>query len=259
MGSINECGPLWIRQSGGDVDVPGTIGGAYNYSKSQQLPPGSPGITGETDGTAGTIDPEVSSLGSYRTDGWEDLTAVLDTNFQGVFSYTVGPILDQFIPSPPEHGHTAVAIRYRDGREAASSCTYCEDFESYYGTAVESSGTIQQGPAGVPASQRGRSHTHGISPETFEVGNDPSLNESDGIGDVPSDTESFTETVKYEFDPQGGVGDASLNVFLPNADLTMTSTSRTIFDSSLSFYIRNTETVPIQSKYFRMKWMIKAY
>ena len=246
-------------QSGGDVDVPGTIGGVYNYSKSRQLPPGSPGIAGETDGTAGTIDPEVSSLGSYRTDGWEELEAVLDTNFQGSFSYSVGPILQQFIPSPPEHSHTATAIRYRDNIEAASSCTYLDDFGPYFGTGTESSGEIQIGPEGISAADRGRQHTHGISPDTYEVGNDPSLNHSDGIGDVPGEATSFTETVKYEFDPLAGPGSPSLNVFLPQADITMTTTSRTIFDSSLSFYIRNTETVPIQSKYFRMKWMIKAY
>lgn len=242
--------------SGGDRLAPGTIGGVWNYEKSRQLPPGSPGISGEIDGTAGVTDPSTFTLGNYTTTGWTESTATANTFFSGSFRYTVGPIGEAVLSTPAPHTHSGVSIGVRS-RTAAYSCTYAAPINPPFNESSDTGGQILDGPSGIDANSRGRTHTHGISDNFISSGNNANSNHATGKGDT-SAGDSWTEIINIDF-RRGQESAKSLNTFLDTVDVTLSNASRTKFDSNLSFYLRNSETIPIISNYFRVKWMIKAY
>lgn len=242
--------------SGGDRLDPGTIGGVWNYERSRQLPPGSPGVTGETDGTAGVTDPSTFTLGNYNTSGWTESTATANTSFSGSFRYTVGPLGESILATPAPHVHTGVSIGGRN-RRAARDCRDVSPINPIFNEINDAGGQVLDGPAGIDASTRGRTHTHGISDNFIASGNNPSSNHATGKGDTTAG-DSWTEIINIDF-RRGQETAKSLNTFLDTVDVTLSNASRTKFDNNLSFYIRNSETIPIISNYFRVKWMIKAY
>ena len=243
--------------SGGDIFLPGTIGGVWNYENYRQLPPGSPGVAGQQDGTAGLTDPSTFSLASYTTTGWTDSNGLATIKLVGSFTYEVGPLDEQSIFGPPIHGHRAVSI----GTFVAPAATQCQrasilgpppDFREAVGDGAD----ILDGPAGISAAEANRTHSHGISNTFVAPGDDKSANQSTGIGDVSAGLLKFIDTVNIDFRP--GVT-KSLNTFVETSTITMSNASRATFDSNLSFNLRNAETIPINSNYYRVKWMIKAY
>ena len=101
--------------SGGDKNVPGSVGGVYNYVESKQLPPGSPGVG--TDGTAGWVcpDPSTFTLGNFSTDGFTDVEATADTDFSGSYTYKVGPMLPWAFAGVPDHSHSGISAGFVEG------------------------------------------------------------------------------------------------------------------------------------------------
>lgn len=242
-------------QSGGDRLIPGTIGGVYIYEQSRQLPPGSPGVSGQPDGSAGSPDPATFTLGTYRTDGWQDSQGITFTNFVGNFTYRVGPLGGAVVASPPPHQHGGTAVSAQQSR-ASSDCTRSSDISpTFYGIDY-GGGEVLQGPEYISSTERGITHTHGLSSDSAESGNDYGLNHGTGKGDVPTG-DSYTQTVNINYIPNST--EPTLNVFLEFADVTMSVASRNKFDNALRFYVRNSEPIPITSNYFRVKWLIKAY
>lgn len=241
--------------SGGDRLIPGTIGGVYLYEKSRQLPPGSPNVSGQPDGTAGSPDPATFTLGTYRTDGWQDAQGITFTNFVGNFTFRVGPLGGALVASPPPHQHVGVAISAQQAR-ASSNCERSSFISpSFYGVDY-GGGELLQGPEYIGGDERGITHTHGLSDDSAQSGNNYTLNHGTGKGDVGTG-DTYTNSININFIP--GSTDPTLNVFLEFADVTMSIASRNKFDNALKFYVRNSEPIPIISNYFRVKWMIKAY
>lgn len=242
--------------SGGDKNEAGSIGGVWNYSRSAQLPPGSPGTSSELDGTAGQPDPATFSIGNFVTNGFLECEGTAETVFGGSFSFRVGPLLTGNLGTAPPHSHFGISAGAEDGYLANSNG--CDDAgiidPPFYAIDGEESFVIP-GPEGVPEDERGLPHSHGLSSTPFQAGNGSSNHES-GIGDTQS-TSSVSTTINIDFRP--GTIAASANVFLEPVTIKLTNASKPIFNSALQFYLRNNEELPVNSNYFRLKYMIKAY
>lgn len=267
-GNVNNNGgnvsviPLYNPDGtlGGDKNVAGSIGGTWNYVKSAQLPPGS--FTGGVDGTAGVNNAATFKIGNYTTTGFTDCEAIADTNFSGKYTFTVGPLFEKNFNGPPTHSHGAISAGFIGGMRAkSSSCSIIGGGikfpmlpEDFYVVSPED-GSIFTGPHGIPESTRGRAHMHSIAEQATEPGNGDS-NHAEGKGDTPDPT-----AIKKTFRMEANQNDAteSMNIFLEPAPVTLSNASRFIFNSSLAFYLRNNEEMPVNSNYFRLKYMIKAY
>ena len=240
--------------SGGDFLQPGTVGGVFTYERSRQLPPGSPGLPSEPDGTAGLTDPGTFTLGSYRTDGWEEAETISFPVYTGQFTYTVGPLFANNVVTPAVHNHSGVAVGPAESFAHGGGCRNGTD--NRYKATSPGSGNVLAGPAGIPEGTRGREHNHGISKNFVTPGNNKSQNEGTGKGDTSAPS-SITETVNINF--SSGSSLPSLNAFLDTMDVALSRASRNEFDNALTFYLRNSEQVPIIANYYRVKWLIKAY
>jgi hypothetical protein len=213
--------------SGGDKNIPGSMGGVYNYIKSAQLPPGSPGVSGETDGTAdGSTNSQTFSIGTFRSNGFTEVESFVQPNFQGSLSYVLPSPNDQFTRTPV-HGHSGITVGATEARAVRTSCSNnntclngCGD-GAFFGI-DEGGGEILEGPYGV--SNPGQVHNHSVT------------------GNVGS----------FDIVREGGM-------IISDTTIRMNSQSRQLFDNSLRFYLRNNEAIPVTAPYFRLKYMIKAY
>ena len=214
--------------SGGDKNIPGSYGGVYNYTESAQLPPGSPGVSGLPDGTAdGTENAETFTIGTYRTSGMEETEAFVQPNFSGTVSYTLPSSADNFTRTPT-HSHGAISMGGVDGYRAKK--VGCKGNNNYLNNSGDgaffsiegASGEILEGPYGV--SNPGQVHNH---PNTGLTGS-------------------------WNMVKQG-------NMIIGDTTIRMSLQSRQLFDESLSFVLKNNEVIPLNTPYFRLKYMIKAY
>lgn len=257
-GSISIV-PLYAADgnSGGDKNIPGSIGGVWNFLESKQLPPGSPGITSLPDGTAGVGgDPSTFSLGTFVTDGFTEVEGIANTKFSGNYKFTVGPIVEWAFVGPPTHAHNGVSAAFLSAPAKNGKCwNSAVHNPTFYGTDSEG-GEILSGPAGIAESSRGIAHTHGISDVAIEAGNSQGSNESDGIGDTTAGS-TWSQTLDLPFSSTST--NPSFNLFLEQAPATLTNSSKNVFNSSLKFTLRNNDALPLLAPYFRMKFMIKAY
>lgn len=210
--------------SGGDKNVPGSMGGVYNYERSAQLPPGSPGLTGQLDGTAdGSLNAQTFSLGSFRSTGVDEVNAFAQPSFAGTVTYNAAAPVNAFTDTPT-HNHTAVSIGWRS---SAGIITGAGCFGRYGGLAG-STFVVSAADSGVLEESRtttGDSHGHAIEdqgPGSFDMVRDGGMNISD-------------------------------------TTLRFTAAARNTFDNNLRFYLRNNEAIPMNAPYFRLKYMVKAY
>lgn len=218
--------PLYDRngQSGGDKNVPGSVGGLYNYIRSAQLPAGSPGLAGEPDGTAGVSTPSTYALGSFRSSGVDEVNQFAQPTFTGSVSWVTQTPVESFTDTPL-HNHQAVSVGWRNTQSISGNDffgNYIPLTNGNFRTTRNAAGILNPGPT---TAETGLSHGHGI------------------------DTNA-TGTFDME-------DDAGMNI--STTTLRMLNSSRQILDNSLIFYLRNNEEIPLNSAYFRLKYMIKAY
>ena len=211
--------------SGGDKNVPGSMGGVYNYIKSAQLPPGSPGVAGEDDGTAdGFKNAATFSIGSYRTTGMQEVNAFVQPTFSGTVNYSVGNPASAFTDLPV-HSHTAVSVGWRETQLMISSDCAQANYPK-----LNPGGPFHETQAGAGQLQqstttKGEAHSHVIDsygPGTFDMVKDAGM----------------------------GISDTTLR---------FTGATDSIMNNNLSFYLRNNEKIPMNAPYFRLKYLIKAY
>lgn len=244
--------------SGGDKNVPGSIGGVYNYVESKQLPPGSPGISSLPDGTAGAPDPSTFTLGNFSTDGFTEVEGTGTTTFSGTYSYKVGPMLPWVFNGPPEHSHSGISAGFVDGFLAhKGSCGGQGQISPTFYEVEPEGGSVLNGPEGISDSEKGREHTHALAFTAISPGNNASSTHGSGIGPSNGAGDTVSQTINMSFIP--GSTTPSFNLFLEPAPITMTTASKAIFDAALKFTLRNNEGLPLLSPYFRLKYMIKAY
>jgi len=209
--------------SGGDKNVPGSMGGVFNYVKSAQLPPGSPGLSGLPDGTAdGFTNAATFSIGSYQTTGVEDVTAFAQPSFTGILIYAVEPPGPAFTDLP-SHNHIAVVAGWRETQLLSSA--------SCFGTYPKLNGGT------FPFTQSGSGQLN-VSTTT--------------VGDIHSHViDSDGQNVRDMVTDAGmGISDTTLRFTGGNAS---------IMNNNMGFFFRNNEKIPINAPYFRLKYLIKAY
>ena len=217
--------------SGGDKLIPGSMGGVYNYIKSAQLPPGSPGVAGLADGTAdGSINAETFTIGTFKTEGIDSVEGFVQPTFSGTLTYTL-PSSNAANVTNPVHAHSGVTAGGLDnyyavnnGCNGNNNCLNTCSFPGSFKPVEGSAGEILSGPYGLSDSSAGQQHNHTT---TGTVGSFDMVKDA---GMIISDT-----TVR------------------------MNLQSKQLFDNSLNFYLRNNENVPVNAPYFRLKYMIKAY
>lgn len=242
--------------SGGDKNEAGSIGGLWNYSRSAQLPPGSPGDSSLPDGTAGISDPSTFSIGNFVTENFTECEGTANTRFTGSFSFRVGPILSSNMATAPPHSHAGISAGAVDGYNAHSNgCDDTGTWDPPFYAIEGSEDSVLNGPEGVPETERGQVHTHGVSYSQTFAGNGDSNHGTD-IGDTTS-SQSVTGTYNIHFQP--GNTSPSANVNIETVVIKLTNASKPIFNSALRFYLRNNEELPVNSNYFRLKYLIKAY
>jgi len=209
--------------SGGDKNISGSMGGQYNYDRSAQLPPGSPGVSGQPDGTAGVTTAATFSIGSYTTTGVGDVNAFAQPSFAGTVTYNVTNPGDAFTDLPT-HSHSAVSVGWRQTQPISSN-----DCFGTYG-ALNPGGEFRftepsGGSLANSTTTLGASHSHSISdigPGSFNMVTDAGM----------------------------GISDTTLR---------FTGANSSILNNNLSFFLRNNEQIPLNAPYFRLKYMIKAY
>ena len=249
--------------SGGDKNVPGTIGGQYNYNESEQLPPGSPGVGSLPDGTAGSDgDPLTFTLGNFSTNGFEAVEGIGNTTFTGKYKFKVGPLLPWAFGGVPTHSHGGIGAGYEDGYKSSSgSCNQGngggpnEISPKFYELEAEGA-SVANGPAGIPETSQGTQHNHALSKTTINPTNNADQTHADGIGPIAA-SDTLTETINLEFVPNSTA--PSFNLFMEPAPINMTNATKALFDGALKFTLQNNEGLPILSPYFRLKYLIKAY
>ena len=207
--------------SGGDKNVPGTIGGRFNYETSQQLPAGSPGVSGQPDGTAGVTDPATYTIGTYRSNGFSDVSVNLQPSLSGSVTYSTPNPVESFTDLPT-HSHSAISVGWRQSQGIDTGCGFPSLASNTFIVTSANGGVLSDGPHGV--ADPGQSHGHGVS---------------NGAG-----------TINIVTDAGMSIGDT---------DFTLSNASRPIFDNALRFVLRNNESIPLNAPYFRLKYMIKAY
>jgi hypothetical protein len=209
--------------SGGDKNVPGSMGGVFNYVKSAQLPPGSPGVSGLPDGTAdGSANAATFSVGSYQTTGIDDVNAFVQPTLAGGVAYVVGNPGPAFTDLPT-HNHTAVSVGWKETQPISNASCF-----STYGSL--NSGTFP-----------------------FTTGDGGTLNASTTtLGAIHSHTTSDAGPGFFDM-----VVDAGMNI--SDTTLRFTGANASILNNNMQFFLRNNEKIPINAPYFRLKYLIKAY
>jgi poly(3-hydroxybutyrate) depolymerase len=240
--------------SGGDKNIPGTTGGYWNYWSTFQLPPGSPGILSASDGRAGLDFPATFTLGNFKTTGFDEVFTSLQPSFGGTVTYDV-PGIVATTTTVPSHNHQGISVGYEEFPVVLSGgCNTIGKpypggtFDVDFPETRPASGFVDSGPAYV--SNPGISHSHGLSLNSVvEASNSVSANRNDSIGSGGGSVS--LSGLNFSM--------ASAGMSIESTELTMTNQSRSIFDDSLRFYLRNSESLPLRVPYFRLRYMIKAY
>jgi len=119
------------------------------------------------------------------------------------------------------------------------------------GSSSASSGTSGSGSGGsIVISYAGATTTPPATP-----GGISNPNHAEGIGS--EGTAYLSQTVDLHNDATSTA--PSMGLTMTSGEAAMSTASRTIWDSALSFYLRNNEVLPMVQPYFRLKYMIKAF
>lgn len=224
----------------GSLNQIGYIGGDYNYDELEQLPPGS-----NPNGTAGNdaITPSTFTIGSFKTQGWEDVSIDISTSYNESISWSAGPLSTKTFTSPTQHQHFVTSyaavpesITQKIGRWQQDGIGTC--------SAKQVNPEIGLMIAGVPYIDAQQGHIHGLS--LTDASADGSGHGS-GRGGVGSDTVGSTLT------------QANTGSFVSNGTLVMSKQSNTLWNSQLVFKLENAEKMGIITPQYRLKYYIKAW
>lgn len=219
-------------------------------------------------GLGGTAD-DTFVLGTFRTSGFsETVRQNITGNFAGNIEFDVGPLNPSGIFGAPPHSHELqhctttsekVASTADGGPEENDKSPILSDTN---GTIIEYRRRIENPGAG--SSPTLRKHTHKLTKSTgvtITFGNDegggndgakiPSIVGGSYSNDVPADLDDIVSST-YDVVQDGGME------LIPGV-LTMSDSSRTLFDSRIDARLEAAEEIPVLQPYFRTKYIIKAY
>lgn len=235
------------KGASGSLNQVGFIGGEYNYDQFEQLPPGSNLFSGSTqEGIAGTstITPATFTIGTFKTEGWENVSADIPTTYSESISWSIGPISEKEFTTPTQHQHfvTSYGAVPADATQKVGKWSQVSDKCNVKSVTPEIGLMIE----GVPYVGATANHKHGLS-----------------LGDASADGKGHSTGGNL-----GGVGSQSVGdtfdasdtgSFVSNGTLVMSKQSNTLWNSNLKFKLINAERMGIITPQFRLKYYIKAW
>ena len=235
------------KGASGSLNQVGYIGGEYNYDQFEQLPPGSNLFSGSTqEGVAGTttITPATFTIGSFKTEGWENVSADIATTYSESISWSIGPISEKELTTPTQHQHAISSYAAAPASETQLVGKWHEVSDKCNVKSVTPTvGTMIEG---VPFVGATANHKHGLS--FIDASADGKGHSTGGnLGGVGSQSLSDTYTA------------ADTGSFVSNGQLVMTKQSNTLWNSNLKFKLINAERLGIITPQFRLKYYIKAW
>jgi len=232
---------------GGTADVPGCTGGWWIMSETRQG--------------------AEYFVGNVTTTGYTTVTTTVNTNLSGETSLKVGPLVDSVLRGAPEHTHILLTSNADPNciGEIADGNPYNPSVESEYlatGHITEFQGFIF--PYGPPDGTK--SHTHKISQvnisasrrldATYDTTNlrgdngsgNAYYNSTVGTGDLLSSSNSADD---YSFN----ISAAETGMTISQGDFQLTGAS----PISVTATIVPNGDIPLLTRYFRVKYLIKAF
>ena len=205
------------------------------------------------------------SISTFTSDGFEQVTSVVEPYIYGDISWSAGPVGAFATPSVAPHYHE---IRYaqRGSTSAAEGNPYAS---------AKSVGFMGTAEAGVLTYDRfGGSlldHAHylqwGYSTEYAAYGNDESYGSS-GLVNIQDPGGSISQkfgTSYSQDDNRGAVINKTIDlvndggVFANIGQFELSTAAKSVFDSSLTVRLQAAEEVELMQPYFRVKYIIKAW
>lgn len=237
--------------TGGTTNTVGSTGGQYNYVKLDQLPPENQGgQSGGQAGVSGGLAPSTFTLGTFTTSGWDQTTTDVPASYTESLTWTVGSISGATLGTATIHSHNANSFSVLQTAESAWS-TSLVGVNSNCRTVGGADGVFLGGPAMTSAGNEATNkantnfaHTHGVSISDASAEGTGHGTNRGGVG-----SDSVGDTIN-EIDTGSTVN---------NGQAVLSTQSNNIWNSNLKFTLQNNEMLAINQKYFRMKFMIKAW
>jgi hypothetical protein len=225
-------------------------------------------------GKIGGESSDTFTIGTYRTSGFGDITDEAIPNFSGNVNYTIGSSSSgtgtRIVTGVPAHFHEHAVCRVARGR-----VTIARGSDPYYGRGTGIGGAVL--PIYAPTlgivrpyrrdDQPLRSHSHMLAFGTFSVGRQ-TIGNSETSGNLVNSLDVGGNTSNTSFTVSSNIGNQlsktlsivdDLGVNINPGSITLSNSSRTAFDNSLSVRLQAAEEITLMSPYFRLKYIIKAY
>lgn len=245
----------------------GSEGGVYVVETVRQLPSLSE-ITPSTPSSPPTIGggaTDTFNISSFNTNGFSQVTTIVNSNISGNVSWSAGPVGTFSTPAAPPHYHE---LRYaqQGGTKAREGNPYAS---------AKSVGFMGSTQGGVLTYDRFgsalRTHSHyinwGYSTEYATYGNDNNYGSS-GLVNIQDPGGSFSTKFGTSFNNDNNRGTVinktvnvvnDLGVFFNIGNFTLSDAAKADFDAALGVRLQAAEQMPIMQPYFRLKYIIKAY
>ena len=205
------------------------------------------------------------SISTFTSDGFEEVTSVVEPYVYGDINWSAGPVGAFATPSVAPHYHE---IRYaqRGSTSAAEGNPYAS---------AKSVGFMGTAEAGVLTYDRFgsslRDHSHylqwGYSTEYASYGNDESYGSS-GLVNIQDPGGGITQKFGTSYSTDNNRGEVinktidlvnDGGVFANIGQFELSTAAKSVFDSSLSVRLQAAEEVELMQPYFRVKYIIKAW
>ena len=205
------------------------------------------------------------SISTFTSDGFDQVTAIVEPYIYGNVSWSAGPVGEFATPSVAPHYHE---IRYaqRGSTSAAEGNPYAS---------AKSVGFMGEAQGGVLTYDRFgaslRDHSHflqwGYSTEYASYGNDESYGSS-GLVNIQDPGGSITQkfgTSYSQDDNRGAVINKTIDivneggVFCNIGQFELSTAAKSVFDSALSVRLQAASELALMQPYFRVKYIIKAW
>lgn len=276
--------PTSYRTSGVNVKIKqevvsgGTIGGGLEVGDAVSLANPNAidmfGIQylGWRGGVFGGSATDTFSISTFQSDGFENVTGIVEPTFNGTISFQAGPVRQFSTPSVAPHYHE---IRYaqRGSTSAAEGSPYAS---------AQSAGFMQEGTGGVLNFDRSgnslKKHQHylewGFGAEWAsygvdeEYGGDHPTSGSNTLVNIQEPGGAYTQKFGTEIsfdDNRGPVVSRTIDVvndggvFFNVGQFTLSSAAKSVFDGVLGVRLQAAEELEMMQPYFRLKYIIKAW
>jgi hypothetical protein len=236
-------------------------------------------------GEIGGESSDTFTIGTYSTSGFGDITDEATPNFSGNVNYTIGDSNSgtgtRRVTGIFAHFHEHAVCKVARGKLSIANGPggtpniFDQSKQPYYGRSDFRNGAVISIYAPRTGSVRTydrdgepvRSHSHMLAFESSAVGRQ-TIGNSETSGNLVNSLDVGGNTSNTSFNVSSNIGNQisknlnivnDLGVDMNPGTITLTNSSRTAFDNSLSVRLQAAEEITLMSPYFRLKYIIKAY